>query len=168
MTHRPDKPPVLPMPSPTPEERLQAIGLALPSPPAPLAHFEMCVRTGNLLFLSGHAPLVDGTYQYVGKVGREWNEAAGYAAARLTALNMLATLKAELGELRRVRRIVKLLGMVNCTEDFSRVPDVVNGASDLFVAVFGDAGRHARSAVGMQQLHYGMAVEVEGIFEVDD
>ncbi len=127
----------------------------------------MCVRTGSLLFLSGHAPLLDGEYQYVGKVGREWDEADGYQAARLTALNMLATLKAELGDLGRVRRIVKLLGMVNCTEDFTRVPDVINGASDLLVEVFGDAGRHARSAVGMQQLHYGMAVEVEGIFEVD-
>jgi enamine deaminase RidA (YjgF/YER057c/UK114 family) len=167
MSHRPDMTPVHPMPSRTPEERLQALGLELPAPPAPLAHFEMCVRTGNLLFLSGHAPLVDGTYQYVGKVGREWSEADGYAAARLTALNLLATVKAELGELRRVRRIVKLLGMVNCTEDFSRLPDVMNGASDLLVAVFGDAGRHTRSAVGMQQLHYGMAVEVEGIFEVD-
>ena len=79
---------------------------------------------------------------------------------------MLATLKAELGELSRVPRVVKLLGMVNCTEDFVRVPDVINGASSLLIDVFGDAGRHARSAVGMQQLHYGMAVEVEGIFEI--
>lgn len=103
---------------------------------------------------------------YVGKVGREWSEADGYAAARLTALNMLATLKHELGDLQRMRRIVKLLGMVNCTGDFTRVPDVINGASDLFIEVFGDAGRHARSAVGMQQLHYGMAIEIEGVFEI--
>lgn len=81
---------------------------------------------------------------------------------------MLATLKAELGELSKVRRIVKLLGMVNCTEDFNRVPDVINGASDLLIEVFGDVGRHARSAVGMQQLHYGMAVEVEAVLEVND
>jgi enamine deaminase RidA (YjgF/YER057c/UK114 family) len=128
----------------------------------------MCVRTGAVLYLSGHAPLRDGQFAYVGKVGREWDEAAGYQAARLTALNMLATLKAELGELGRVRRILKLFGMVNCTEDFIRVPDVINGASDLLIEVFGDAGRHARSAVGMQQLHYGMAVEVEAIVEVDD
>ena len=99
-------------------------------------------------------------------MGREWTGENGYRAARLTALNMLATLKAELGHLGRVRRVVKLLGMVNCTEDFTRLPDVINGASDLLIEVFGDAGRHARSAVGMQQLHYGMAVEVEGIFEV--
>ena len=96
------------------------------------------------------------------------DEAAGYQAARLTALNMLATLKAELGELSKVRRILKLLGMVNCTEDLTRVPDVINGPSDLLIEVFGDVGRHARSAVGMQQLHYGMAVEVEAIVEVDD
>jgi enamine deaminase RidA (YjgF/YER057c/UK114 family) len=152
----------------SPEDRLAALGLQLPTAPPPLAHFEMCVRTGSLLFLSGHAPLRDGQFEYVGKVGREWDEAAGYQAARLTALNMLATLKAELGELGKVRRFIKLLGMVNCTEDFTRVPDVINGASDLLIEVFGDAGRHARSAVGMQQLHYGMAVEVEAILEIDD
>jgi enamine deaminase RidA (YjgF/YER057c/UK114 family) len=149
-----------------PEERLQRLGLRLPAPPTALAHYELAVRTGSLLFLAGHAPLCNGELAYVGKVGSAWSEADGYDAARLTALNMLATLKHELGDLRRVSRIVKLLGMVNCTEDFTRVPDVMNGASDLFIEVFGDAGRHARSAVGMQQLHYGMAIEVEGIFEV--
>ena len=152
----------------SPEDRLAALGLELPPAPPALAHFEMCVRTGSLLFLSGHAPLRDGRFEYVGKVGREWDESAGYQAARLTALNMLATLKAELGELSKVRRIVKLLGMVNCTEDFNRIPDVINGASDLLIEVFGDVGRHARSAVGMQQLHYGMAVEVEAVLEVND
>jgi enamine deaminase RidA (YjgF/YER057c/UK114 family) len=150
-----------------PEERLQRLGLNLPVLPPRLAHYELAVQTGSLLFLAGHAPLRDGEHAYVGKVGREWSEAEGYDAARLTALNMLATLKHELGDLRRVRRIVKLLGMVNCTEDFDRVPDVMNGASDLFIDVFGDAGRHARSAVGMQQLHYGMAIEIEGIFEIE-
>ena len=151
---------------PHPEDRLRDLGLSLPSPPRPLANFELAVRTGSLLFLAGHAPLEDGEFRYVGKVGREWSERQGYEAARLTALNMLATLKAELGDLGRVRRVVKLLGMVNCTEDYTRLPDVVNGASDLLVDVFGEAGRHARSAVGMQQLHYGMAVEIEGVFEV--
>ena len=121
----------------SPEDRLAALGLQLPAAPGPLAHFEMCVRNGSLLFLSGHAPLRDGQLEYVGKVGREWDEAAGYQAARLTALNMIATLKAELGELRRVRRFMKLLGMVNCTEDFTRVPDVINGVSDLLIEVFG-------------------------------
>jgi enamine deaminase RidA (YjgF/YER057c/UK114 family) len=151
-----------------PEERLRRLGLSLPDPPRALANYKLAVRTGSMLFLAGHAPLRDGRYEYVGKVGREWDEEGGYRAARLTALNMLATLKHELGELRRVRQTIKLLGMVNCTEDFDRVPDVINGASDLFVEVFGDAGRHVRSAVGMQQLHYGMAVEVEGLFEIRD
>jgi enamine deaminase RidA (YjgF/YER057c/UK114 family) len=150
-----------------PEENLRRLGLSLPAPPPALAHYELAVRTDSLLFLAGHAPLRDGERAYVGKVGREWNEADGYAAARLTGLNMLATLKQELGELQRIRRVVKLFGMVNCTEDFTRVPDVMNGASDLFIEVLADAGRHARSAVGMQQLHYGMAIEVEGIFEID-
>ena len=150
----------------TPEDRIRRLGLSLPEVPRALANYELSVRTGPWLFLAGHAPLRDSEHAYVGKVGRELSEADGYAAARLTALNMLATLKHELGELRRVRRIVKLLGMVNCTEDFTRVPDVINGASDLFIEVFGDAGRHARSAVGMQQLHYGMAIEIEGTFEI--
>jgi enamine deaminase RidA (YjgF/YER057c/UK114 family) len=150
-----------------PEENLRRLGLSLPAPPPALAHYELAVQTGSLLFLAGHAPLRDGERAYVGEVGREWNEADGYAAARLTGLNMLATLKQELGELQRIRRVIKLFGMVNCTEDFTRVPDVMNGASDLFLEVLDDAGRHARSAVGMQQLHYGMAIEVEGIFEID-
>jgi enamine deaminase RidA (YjgF/YER057c/UK114 family) len=149
-----------------PEEQLDRLGVTLPSAPRALADYELAVRSGSLLFLAGHAPLRNGEYQFVGKVGREWSEDEGYEAARLTALNMLATLKAELGDLGRVRRVVKLLGMVNCTEDFTRVPDVLNGASDLLIEVFGDAGRHARSAVGMQQLHYGMAIEIEGIFEI--
>jgi enamine deaminase RidA (YjgF/YER057c/UK114 family) len=150
----------------SPEDRLRHLGFTLPEPPSALAHYELAVQTGALLFLAGHAPLRNGEHAYVGKVGREWSEEDGYEAARLTALNMLATLQHELGELRRVRRIVKLLGMVNCTEEFTRAPHVINGASDLFIEVFGDAGRHARSAVGMQQLHYGMAIEIEGIFEI--
>ncbi len=156
------------MSQPSPEDRLRRLGLTLPAPPSPLANFELAVRAGPMLYLAGHAPLRDGEFDYIGKVGREFSEADGYDAARLTALNMLATLKHELGELRRIRRTVKLLGLVSCTEDFDRLPDVINGASDLFVEVLGDAGRHARSAVGVQQLHYGMAIEVEGIFEVDD
>ena len=151
---------------PSPEDNLRRLGLSLPSPPPALANYELAVRTGSTLFLAGHAPLRDGEFDYVGKVGRELSEADGYAAARLTAVNMLATLKRELGELGRVRRAVKLFGMVNCTEDFDRLPDVINGASDLFVEVLGEAGRHARAAVGMQQLHCGMAIEIEGVFEV--
>jgi enamine deaminase RidA (YjgF/YER057c/UK114 family) len=149
-----------------PEEQLHRLGLSLPPAPRALAHYELAVRSGSLLFLSGHAPLRDGEHQFLGKVGREWTEEQGYEAARLTALNMLATLAAELGDLGRVRLVVKLLGMVNCTEDFTPLPDVMNGASALLIDVFGDASRYARSAVGMQQLHYGMAIEIEGIFEI--
>jgi enamine deaminase RidA (YjgF/YER057c/UK114 family) len=151
-----------------PERQLRRLALELPKSPPPLAHYELAVRTGPLLFLAGHAPLLDGAYQYVGRIGQDLSEEDGVAAARLTALNMLATLRAELGDLGRVSRVVKLFGMVNCTENFTRMPDVINGASDLFIEVFGDAGRHARSAVGMQQLHYGMAIEIEGVFEVSD
>jgi enamine deaminase RidA (YjgF/YER057c/UK114 family) len=121
-----------------------------------------------MLYLAGHAPLRNGKFDYVGKVGRELSEADGYAAARLTALNMLSTLKHQLGELSRIRRTVKLFGMVNCTEDFDAYPMWSMARPICFVQVLGDAGRHARSAVGMQQLHYGMAIEVEGIFELAD
>jgi enamine deaminase RidA (YjgF/YER057c/UK114 family) len=140
--------------------------LVLPSAPAPLGQYELAVRSGSLLFLAGHAPLRDGERCYVGKVGQEFDLGQGRDAARLTALNMVATLRATLGDLDRVVRVVKLFGMVNCTEDFDRLPDVIDAASAVFLAVWEDAGRHARSAVGMQQLHYGMAIEIEGVFEV--
>lgn len=150
----------------SPEERLQRLGLTLPAPGVPLGHYEQAVPSGSLLFLAGHLPVRDGEPQFVGKVGREWTVEEGYAASRLTALNMLATIKAALGDLGRVRRVVKVLGMVNCTEDFTRTPQVINGASDLFCELWGDNGAHARSAVGFQQLPQGMAVEIEAIFEI--
>jgi enamine deaminase RidA (YjgF/YER057c/UK114 family) len=140
----------------------------LPAAPAPLARYELAVRSGTLLFLAGHAPLRDGQHCYVGKVGRELDLEQGRDAAQLTALNMVATLRATLDDLDQVVRVVKLFGMVNCTEDFDRLPDVIDAASDVFLAIWGDAGRHARSAVGMQQLHYGMAIEIEGVFEIAD
>jgi enamine deaminase RidA (YjgF/YER057c/UK114 family) len=124
-------------------------------------------RTGNLVYLSGHGPNRGGKLEFVGKVGRDLTEEQGYQAARTTAVNLLATLRLAIGSLDRVRQFVKVLGMVNCTEDFGRQPFVINGASDLFVEVFGDAGRHARSAVGMQSLPNGMPVEVEVIVEVE-
>lgn len=150
-----------------PEARLAELGLALPERPPALANYALAVRHGDLLYLAGHAPLREGRHRYVGRVGRELSQQDGYDAARLTALNMLATIKAELGDLARVRRIVKVLGMVACTEDFVQLPEVIDGATDLFVALWGERGRPARSAVGMQQLHYGMAVEIEGIVEID-
>ena len=151
-----------------PEQRLRDLGLSLPAPPAPLAHYVQTVPSGTLLFVSGQAPLRDGQHQYVGKVGREWTAAQGYAAARLTALNLLATVKAGLGDLDRVRRVVSLFGMVNCTDDFADQPKVINGFSELMKDVFGeDAGVGARSAVGHNSLPGNIAVEIECIFEVE-
>lgn len=149
------------------EEKLAARGLELPAMPQPVANYIRTVRTGNLLFVSGHGPSRDGTMQYVGKVGQDLTVEEGYQAAQLVALNCLASVKAALGDLDRVRRVVKLLGMVNCTPEFTQQPQVINGASDLLVDLYGDAGRHARSAVGMGSLPGGIAVEIEMILEVE-
>ncbi len=148
------------------EERLREKGLELPPRPSPLAQYVGAVRTGNLVFVSGHGPTKDGQLMYRGKVGQDVDLEAGYQAAQLVCLNMLSSLKAEIGDLDNVRRIVKLLGMVNCAPDFGQQPEVINGASDLLVHVFGDRGRHARSAVGMAGLPRGIAVEIEMVVEV--
>ncbi len=150
-----------------PEARLRELGIELKTPASPVANYVNAVRTGNLLFLAGKGPMqADGTY-LTGKVGADLTQEQGYEAARLTALSQLAVLKAELGDLRKVRRIVKVLGMVNATPDFTNQPEVINGFSDLMVAVFGERGKHARSAVGMGSLPRGIAVEVEVIVEVE-
>jgi enamine deaminase RidA (YjgF/YER057c/UK114 family) len=153
------------------EAKLRAMGIELPEPPQPVANYVPAVRVGNLVFLSGHGPRGDARRRYVGKVGRDLTTEEGYQAARQVMIGMLATLKATIGDLDRVRRIVKLLGMVNCTEDFTEQPQVINGASDLLVELFGENGRHARSAVGMQSLPGGregsIAVEIEMIVEVE-
>lgn len=152
---------------PDPEARLAELGITLPSAAAPIANYVNAVRSGNLVFLAGKGPRrPDGT-NVTGKVGRDLTIEEGYAAARLTGINQLAALKAELGDLRRVRRIVKVLGLVNCEAAFTDHPRVVNGYSDLMVEVFGEAGKHARSAVGAPSLPGNMAVEVEMIVEVD-
>jgi enamine deaminase RidA (YjgF/YER057c/UK114 family) len=153
-----------------PEEKLRSLGLTLPAPSTPAARYVPAVRTGNLLFVSGHGPGrdEDGNPRFIGKLGREWTVEQGQEASRVTALNILATVKASLGDLARVRRVVKVLGMVNCTEDFTATPQVINGASELLGEVWGDLGAHARSAVGFQQLPNGMAVEIEAVFEVED
>lgn len=149
------------------EERLREAGLELPAAPTPIGNYVEVVRTGNLLFLAGHGPLKDG--QLVrGKVGSEIDVRAGYEAARLVALGLLATTKHELGDLDRVKRVVKLLGMVNCPPDFEQHPEVINGASDVLVAAFGpERGKHARSAVGMGSLPRNIPVEVEMVVEVE-
>ncbi len=151
-----------------PEEVLERLGVELPTPPKPVANYVRAVTTGNLVFLAGHGPR-DAEGEYVtGKLGEGGlTSEQGYEAARLTAIQMLASLKAEIGDLGRVRRIVKVTGMVNSHPDFTDQPAVVNGASDFLVEVFGDAGRHARAAVGMASLPIGIAVEIEMIVEID-
>ena len=152
----------------TPEERLKEKGIALTIPSAPVANYVNVVRVGNLLYLAGKGPAKpDGSY-VTGKVGKDLTIEQGYEAARLAAISHLSVLKAELGDLNKVKRIVKVLGMVNCTDDFKDQPKVINGYSDLMVEIFGDKGKHARSAVGMNALPLGIAVEVEVIVEVED
>ena len=152
----------------TPEERLAELGHELPPPNPAVATYVGAVRVGNLVFVSGHGPYKDGAYIYLGKLGRELDVETGQAAAALTIVNLLASLKAEIGELDRVKRVVKLLVMVNSDPEFGDQPRVANGASDLLVEIFGpERGSHARSAVGMGALPGGISVEIEGIFEVE-
>lgn len=150
-----------------PEAILVELGITLPEASSPVANYVNAVRTGNLLFLAGKGPKKpDGEY-IVGKVGRELSIEQGYEAARLTGIAQLAVLKAELGNLNKVKRIVKVTGMVNCTPDFPNQPEVINGFSDLMVEVFGERGKHARAAVGMNSLPRNIAVEIEMVVEVE-
>ena len=149
------------------ENKLSQMGLTLPDPGPPAGNYVGAVRVGELLFVSGHGPRSQGQY-ITGKVGRDLNTEQAYEAAKVVMLNCLASVKRELGDLDRVKRVVKLLGMVNCTEDFTEHPKVINGGSDLLVALYGDQGRHARSAVGMQQLPMNIPVEIEMIVEVQE
>jgi enamine deaminase RidA (YjgF/YER057c/UK114 family) len=152
----------------TPEEKLAQMGIVLPPAPNPAANYVNAVRTGNLLFLAGKGPgKPDGTY-VTGKVGEALTAEQGYDAARLVAISQIAVLKHELGDLSKVKRVVKVLGMINATNDFTDHSKVMNGYSDMMVAVFGEAGKHARSSVGMSSLPFGIAVEVEMIVEVED
>ena len=152
---------------PTPEERLQELGVSLPSPAVPVAAYVPCVRTGNLVYVSGQVPVVDGKPSHLGHLGDQVDLEDGRSAARTCAVNVLAALKAELGELSRVRRVVKVTGFVASTPGFTDHPKVVNAASELFGDAFGDAGRHARAAVGVAALPLGVPVEVEAIVEVE-
>lgn len=148
------------------EAKLAEMGLELPAPPAPVANYVRAVQTGNLVFIAGHGPTKDGRAVYTGKLGANVDVQTGYQAAQLVMLNCLSSLKEAIGELDRVTRVVKLLGMVNCTPDFGQQPEVINGASDLLTELYGERGRHARSAVGMAALPRGIAVEIEMIVEV--
>ncbi len=151
------------------EQKIADMGLELAAPSAPIANFVPTVRTGNLLFVSGHIPrLPDGSVLHPGKVGRELSVQQGYEAAKLAMVNCLASIKAALGDLDKVRQVVKLLVMVNASSEFDRQFLVGNGASDLLVELYGDQGRHARSAVGMGSLPRGACVEIEMIVEVAD
>ena len=150
------------------EAKLKELKIELKPIGKPLANYVHVVRSGNLLFLAGKGPAKDdGTY-ITGKLGSDLTIEQGQQAARLTAINQLAVLKAELGGLNKVKRIVKVLGMVNCTPDFKDQSKVINGFSDLIVEIFGEKGKHARSAVGMCSLPNNMAVEVELIVEVEE
>ncbi len=153
----------------TPEDKIAQMGLELPPLQQPVANYVSAVQTGSLLFLAGAGPGVPpGGKMLTGKLGRDLSVDEGYEAARSVGLVQLARLKDELEDLSRVVRIIKLLAMVNCTPDFTDHPAVINGCSDLLVEVFGDAGRHARSAVGMANLPFGIPVEIEMIVDVVD
>lgn len=150
------------------EQKLKEKGIVLTTPSAPIANYVNAVRVGNLLYLSGKGPTRADGSNITGKVGKDLTIEQGYQAARLVGINHLSVLKAELGNLNKVKRIVKVLGMVNCENSFGDQPKVINGYSDLMVEVFGDKGKHARSAVGMGSLPSNIAVEVEVIVEVEN
>ena len=151
-----------------PEQRLKELGIQLRTPPTPVANYVTAVRTGNLVFLAGHGPRKPEGGYVVGRVGRDIDMKQAYEAARLTAIDLLSSLKAEIGNLNRVKRIVKVMGMVNAVESFTEHPKVINGCSDLLVSVFGDRGKHARDAVGMGSSPFNITVEIDIIVEVED
>ena len=149
------------------EFRLKELGLTLPTPPAPVASYVPYTVSGNLVFVSGQIPIADGAIKYVGKLGVDLGVEVGQAAAQLCAINVLAQLRVACGgDLDQVARCLKLGVFVNAAPDFGQHPEVANGASDLIAAVFGDAGKHARAAVGVGSLPRGVAVEVDAIFEI--
>jgi enamine deaminase RidA (YjgF/YER057c/UK114 family) len=150
------------------EQRISELGLELAEPPRPVANYLPAIRVGQLVYVSGHGPMPDPNNEFVGKVGADIDIDTAYRAARLTILGCLSTLRAEIGDLDKVEQVVKLLGMVNSAAGFNKQPQVINGASDCLVDIFGDKGRHARSAVGMAELPGGIAVEIEMIVKVSD
>ena len=148
------------------ETRLKELGLSLPDPPSPVGSYLLGRRAGNLLFLSGTTCYVPGGFLYKGRLGAELTLEQGYAAARQTMLNLLSVVKAELGDLDLVECVLKLNGYVNSTEDFTRQPDVINGASDLLVDLYGERGRHARTSIGVNVLPGNIPVEIEMVLLV--
>ncbi|MFK7935441.1 MAG: RidA family protein [Saprospiraceae bacterium] len=148
------------------EDKIKSLGINLKAAEPPVANYVNAVRTGNLIFLAGKGPRKPEGGNVTGKVGKDLSIEEGYQAARLSAIAQLGVLKTELGTLDKVKRVVKVRGMVNCTEDFTQQPEVVNGFSDLMVEVFGEKGKHARAAVGHSSLPRNIAVEVEMVVEV--
>jgi enamine deaminase RidA (YjgF/YER057c/UK114 family) len=151
----------------TVEERLAGLNLALPDPPTPVGNYLPAARVGNLVFTSGQTARINGVRRYVGTVGREVTPEEAYLSARDAALNCLACVKQAVGSLDRVKRVVKVMGFVNCVEGYDQQPAAINGASDLLERLFGEAGRHARSAVGLRALPSNVSVELELIVEVE-
>ena len=150
------------------DKKLKELKIELFKPSAPMANYVKAVRVGNLLYLAGHGPTKADGSNMTGKVGKDVTTEEAYMAARQTAIAILSTLKAELGDLNKVKRVVKVLGMVNCIDTFTDHPKVINGFSDLMVSVFGEKGMHARSAVGMNSLPMNITVEVEMIVELTE
>lgn len=151
-----------------PDQKLKELGIELITPTAPVANYAKAVRTGNLIYLSGHGPTKADGKDIVGKVGKDLKTEEGVEAAKRTAISLISTLKMELGgDLSRVKRIVKVNGWVNCTDTFKDQPKVMNGCSDLLVAVFGEKGKHARTSLGTNALPSNIAIEIEMIVEVD-
>ncbi len=151
-----------------PEAKLAKLGIELVEPSAPMANYVNAVRTGNLIFLAGKGPTKANGENITGKLGQDLTIKEGYEAARITGINQISVLKSELGDLKKVKRIVKVRGMVNAVPDFTDQPKVINGYSDLMVQVFGERGKHARAAVGMGSLPGNIAVEIEMVVEVED
>jgi enamine deaminase RidA (YjgF/YER057c/UK114 family) len=152
----------------SPETKLKEMNITIPKAGAPVANYVNTVRTGNLVYTAGKGPNREDGSLVSGKVGQDLSVKEGYDAAQLCAIQCLAALKDEIGDLAKVKRVVKVLGMVNCPTDFTQHPEVINGCSDFLVKVFGERGKHARSAVGMGSLPRNIAVEIEIIFEVED
>ena len=152
----------------SPEARLAELNLVLPAPTEPAGNYVGAVTAGDLVFLSGNGPIADGTVQYSGRVGQDLTSEQGYRAARLTGLNLLAALRAEIGSLDRVHRIVKVLGWVSSAPGFYQQAAVINGVSDVLASVFGERGRHARSAIAADQLVLNMAVEAEMVVQLHE
>jgi len=150
------------------DAKLKELNIELPPLGKPIANYVKAVRSGNLLFLAGHGPQnADGSWT-TGKLGKDLSIEQGYEASRLTAIALLATIKSELGTLNKVKRIIKVNGMVNCTPEFTDQPKVINGCSDLLVAVFGENGKHARAAVGMNSLPMNTSVEIDMVIEISE